>query len=537
MRTVSSKNPAQNFRRIEMKKTRILALVLIVCMLATVFVACTKKETDDGKDNTPSSKPSTSIDGNENPDDGGEVEIEEINFWMHAPNYYEDLQDIEDALNELTERDIGIHVNITAIPSGDYGAQLSLAIANNESIDACTVVPMPAGSFTTLYSNGALYDITDLLEEYGQGIKALLGDEILAAQQVDGRQYGLSNYRLLASAPYIVYRTDSLENAGVLEDFRNMQTWAEFEAVMTAVMDSNSTYGFGIQGNVSYNFVLGAESIYDTYAYDYLGDSLLLVFAKQNGEVGLVYDQEDVLNQYRMYADWMKKGILYPDSPINTESSDILVSQNAYAGQVTQSEFGIEIAKKQSMGIDVECVQLGDGLISTSTCRIWSMGMPASSANPVGGMKFLNYLYTTAEAMNLLIWGIEGQNYYVKDTGEAAYLEGKDASTSGYHFGDYAMGNQFLVLPWEGQGGDFRVRAEENLKNSTRSIFLGLSFDTSDYSTMITALSAVKAEYMGQVCYGQFSDKLLDEYLQKLGTAGIDDYIALYQAAAADFLA
>lgn len=63
----------------------------------------------------------------------------------------------------------------------------------------------------------------------------------------------------------------------------------------------------------------------------------------------------------------------------------------------------------------------------------------------------MNALYTSEELMNLLVWGIEGEDYVVED-GEAAYPEGVTEDTVEYHTADFLYGNYFLCYPWSGTG-------------------------------------------------------------------------------------
>lgn len=164
------------------------------------------------------------------------------------------------------------------------------------------------------------------------------------------------------------------------------------------------------------------------------------------------------------------------------------------------------------------------------------MRAPVCAAEPAAAISFLNLLYTSGELMNLLIWGIEDENYVVNENGEADYPADKDGSTCGYHGNDFAFGNQFLCLPWSGMGGDFRDIALESLENATRSIYCGLSVDTSDHATLVSSIAAVLGEYKGQVTAGMYTEKLYDEFMKKLDSAGIDEYVAIYQNAVAEFV-
>lgn len=514
-----------------MKIRNITALILILVMLLAMFTACgeKEKETDGGTSSQPSSNPSDST-----PDDGGEEqEIEEISFWLTlASSASDDMDEVYAAINEITEREIGIRVNFNAIAFADYNTQLTLAVANNEQIDICAV----AANFVPLYSAGILADITDLLDNHGQDIKAMLGDELLNTTTVNGRLYSITNYRACVGDGYILYRKDVLESAGMLDKAQSMTTWADFEEVLEAVKGLGETYAFGGQSNMMYNIVYSGTNITDSYMYDYLGDNSYLIWTNQQGEVDLIYNRPEVADMYKMIASWYQKGYYYPDSAIETQDMNVSIGQKMYAGAFNMSIYGVEATKSEQIGTDMLCVKIADGYMQTSSGRTFGTGIATTSANPEAAMKFLNYMYQSSEIMNLIVWGIEGKHYVVNDAGEATYLEGKDASSSGYHHSDFFIGNAFECLPWEGQGGNFRAEALAATQNAARSVYCGLSVDTADYATLIANITAVRGEYYNQINHGQYSDSLYNEYLNKLDSAGVQDYVALYADAVAEFM-
>lgn len=502
-------------------------------MLLTLFAACGEKEAE----NTDPSQ-SVSDNTNNNTDDSGDdtKEIVEINYWMFAMGSMDDIADVEDAINAISEEEIGVHVNINTISFGDYGTQLTLAIANKEAIDLCALSPMPASSFMTLYSSGSLTDITALLDTNGSEIKELLGAEVLGTTSVDGEIYAVPTYRIMNSNTYLMFRKDVLAEAGVLEKAESMTTWSEMEEVLQAITDLGKMYAFGGQKGISPTSVYCGEKISDSYSFDTLGDSLAMIWSDQNGNVDLIYRQESVVDMYKKVANWYNNGWYYRDSAYSDDQIDVLISQSVYAGAFNNSEIGIESAKRQSIGTDMLCLNIAPGMVGTTAGRNWASAIPTSASEPEAAMDFLNLMYTNSDIMTLLIFGIEGTHYEVNENGEGAYLEGKDMSTSGYHSNDFAYGNQFLVLPWEGQSGDFREVSMADFSAATRSIYCGLSVDTGDYASLISAITAVKGEYYNQISCGMYSDATYAEYLSKLEAAGVDEYVALYQDAAADFL-
>lgn len=517
-----------------MKKVLVLALALV--MVFALFTGCSKPKEEANDPVSPKPSPSTAA---PSPDDEPE-ELVNINFWIQTGNPGYELKDeVEAAINAVTEEAINVHVNIKLIATADYGTQITLAMANKEPVDIAQYTPMSftGATWQAFHANGALKDVTDLLEEYGQDIKNEIGDEFLSALSFDGRVYGFA-LKQFNSNVYMTYRADLLENAGALEDFKNMQTWADYEAVAAKLLDTQVYMIGGAGENIIVNkkFAFGGESIFDTITWDNLGDQLNVIMTDQEGNVWNAFEDENNINSYKRVADWYEKGFVYPDSPHTQENISALIINGTIGGIITFSEFGVESMKTQQFGAPSACIELAPGVISTNDVQVWGMFMPSCAAEPEAAMKFFNLLYTNSELQNLLTWGIEGKSYIVED-GIAKYPEGKNSTDCGWHMSDYALGNQFLTLPWEGTSATFREEARASMDNATRSIYMGLAIGMSDYENIVSAISSVRGEYLRQIANGLYSDSLYSEFMDKLDAAGIADYLSLYETAVADFLA
>lgn len=517
-----------------MKKA--LTLILALAMLLS-FAACSTKEKD--SDDKASANPS------QNPTDqtGGDEDLVEIEFWFaNLGTDVTNVQGVENGINAITEEAIGVHVNLRTTNVSDYGTQLSLAISNNETVDIATFTPMLANSWITLFSNGAIMDMSGLVETHGQDIKNLFGEDLLAATKVGDGLYGIVNYKMLNSNSYFCYRTDVLEECGVYDTLVNATTWAEFETVLAAIRDNAGMYAIGgnqgqavASANVSYGT---SGYIGDAKRWDALNDTLNLVWTDQNGNVGNRYEVEEFIAGLEMVADWYEKGYVYADSAITQDQTESLVMSNAVAGFITNGEYGVSTDKSQSCGNDMTCVEFATGMVTGDSALLFGMFIPSSAAEPEAAMKFLNLLYTNADLMNLVIWGVEGENYTVSDDGMADYPEGTDISNCGYHLLHFQMGNQFLLHPWAGSegGATYRDDSLENFLSAERSIYLGLSVDTSN-DTLISALTQVNNEYVHSLLNGLYSETMLNDFMTKLDSAGIEEYLSLYRTAVDEFMA
>ena len=150
----------------------------------------------------------------------------------------------------------------------------------------------------------------------------------------------------------------------------------------------------------------------------------------------------------------------------------------------------------------------------------------------------MNFIETNADVMNLLNWGVEGEDYVVNSDGLLDYPEGKDASTVGYHIGaGWILPNQFVCTPWCTDGADIYEKMEEYNNNTTISQLMGFTFDPTPVQDQISAVSNVKAEYYKALVTGAVDpDEYIEKLVQEMKDAGSEEIIAEMQKQVDEFL-
>ncbi len=523
-------------------KKRIIAILLAGVLLCSMLAGCNTVAEEPAPEQTPSQEGITGEVNEVVPDEA--EEITEINFWTwEAGDGTAGSNtlgpEVEAAINEITEKEIGVHVNFNWVNGADYATQLSLAILNGEQVDVADYYYSGAGTFQALYTSGSIMDITDVAKEYAPDALETIGDTVLSGVTLGGKLYGIPTYRILNANYYIIMRGDILDNLGLREKAQNMKTWADYEEIMAAVKDSGFAgyptgggAGFGMISNTG--CIYQGENISDSVIYDPLGDAQFAITTDQDGNVYNQAAQEASKNQFQMFKRWMDEGWMYPDSAYDATGAKELFNQGVLFSVFASSEYGVETSWRASSGFDVECFMVGAAPLNTSNVQKFGLVLPTSCKEPEAAMKWINLLYTSPEIMNLITWGIEGKSYEVVD-GVARYIGDADALTSGYHNNDYKIGNSFLCLPWDGASPSFREDAKEVFMAAPKSNYLGLTVNTAESQDLVAAISAVADEFHGQMCGGFYTDELYQEFLDKLNTAGIDEYVALYQDAIDNF--
>ena len=532
-------------------KGKLTALLMAACLVASSMAACGNSETSGNDAPAADSAAGDTAAAGESSDAAGESgaagddaamsgDMAEIKMtYLSMGPLPTDLQLVEDELNKITESELNIHVTMEMLEPANFAQQVNLKMSSAEPFDLLCTMPSGTASFNNMASQNQLMDITDLLDEYGQDILNTVGD-LMKSTTVNGSIYGVPTWRSLVTSTYVVMRTDVLEDLGLLEKAQNMTTLTEYEEILAAVKASDKwNYLAGMAASDLVGTVLpmggcymGEDSFADYTCYDQLGDTNKMIAINPDGSDHTVvnnFKTEEYHKMYEKMKDWYDKGYVYGDVTTQTDKAGEMVKSNAVFSFFSQSEIGVEQARETECGMPMTCVKMITMPISTSTCTKFVWTVPTTSKEPEAAIRFLNMMYTDSRVANLLAWGIEGTHYQVKD-GVAYFMDGQDANTCTYHTCDFLYGNQFLVLPWDGQPADFRDQAMAEMDAAEVSAYLGFACDTTPISNEISAVSNVIAEFLPSIDSGVATQEDYDAFLEKLDGSGMDKILAEYQS-------
>ena len=135
--------------------------VLLTAAMSLSLVAC-------------GSSPEERTESNSKEDETFNIKMQIVTFGQEFPG----LADVEAAINEITESEIGATVTLDPIAAWDLPSTSSLAITSNEEIDLMCILPMGSNmdSITNYTTKNMLLPLDDLYEEYGADIKEAIGE-------------------------------------------------------------------------------------------------------------------------------------------------------------------------------------------------------------------------------------------------------------------------------------------------------------------------------------------------------------------------
>lgn len=511
-----------------MKKfKRIYALLLVLVMTVTMLSACGKSESSKDEPNN-----GTNTAGTAAPTEPVEQEdMKEINVMaMSLGPMGEGKTEVEAAINAITEKEINTHVTLTFVEVGSYSQQLELAITGNEKVDLCLLTPIPGSSFNSLIAQNQLVALNDLLPQYAPEAVSTVGD-VIKGTTVNGTIYAIPTYRDMASNAFIIARKDLLEGAGQLDSFNNMKTWSEYEAVMKAVTAKNDISGIS-NGDAQGTLITlggldtGSDNFAENFTFDTLGDQYKIIASDATGKVYDYFESESYKNSITRARKWYEEGLVYKDAATSKDTGDTLAKSNVTFSYVNMGEANVVANKTGATGHEVVVSKVAPYMLNTAATTKFCWGVPVCAKEKEAAAKFMNLMFTNAEVVNLLIYGIEGRDYVVKD-GVANFPEGVTSETAKYHSNDFLWGNSFIAYPWASTANE-REEAKAIMDATPVSPFLGFTCDTSKVSNELTAIQNVVSEYEPGLESGTTDN--YDEFVKKLKDAGIDKVVAEYQA-------
>lgn len=426
------------------------------------------------------------------------------------------LEKVNETLNDYIKPLINAEVHLNIISFGSYAQQVNLMMSSDEQVD----LMLSTGSLTTMLSaQGALLPMDDLLPQYGQGIVDTMGQDVINACMYNGEVYAVPTNRDLARSYGYYYRKDYNEQYDL--GLENITSMDELEAAFAKLKEANPDI-VAISGNSDQ--AMDADYTWDDLgnAYGVLGDygSTLEVVDK--------YESENYREMIERMHDWYTKGYIYSEIDTSTASGIDLFKTGRFLGFIANWNPSSNNSQSQAMGTDIGFVELWEPMMSTSTIQTATWTIPHNSKYPERAMQFLNLMFTDPYVVNLLTFGIEGENYVVVDEekGVIDYPEGMNAENKTYdNTRDWMWGNMLIGYTWAGNDPDVHREMIAFNESAKRSKAMGFVYDSSNVENEMTACANVASRYTRGLQSGKLDTSVLDDFIAELKAAGIDTIV------------
>ncbi len=442
--------------------------------------------------------------------------------------------------DELIRQKIIEEINVDPIcltPAGGSAEdKLSILLASNEPLD------MFSGTWTDMAATGAIIPINDLIEEYGEELKANFAEnEWEARTDKDGNVWGIP-IAVMPSSSGVRIRTDWLEKVGLPFP----ETVEQFEEVLEA-FHNEELFGKDSVPMVSTTI---SNFLHNAFAGLYC-PSGTADFLDTDGKVKPAFFNSGYKDYIAKMAEWYSKGYFWKDGFIQPRPDiDAVVAQNRVGIMATWSSVGINgYIQLLDSGIEVEYKHMlkftgpaGTAYTAQNPDRSCYM-IPKKSQNPEAAMKLANWYNANVDNKMVAAVGLEGvhwnwvdkenQIYELLEVSEDQKVTGKyNYVQGGFHL--TAWGNDNWSKAWI-EAYDFALDPTLDLKIAFDR---DVNYDYAKIQGVVPAYSDLEKyrdEWILKFIIGQENLSQWDQFLEQMLNIGYDKVIeektAQYQAA------
>lgn len=430
-------------------------------------------------------------------------------------------------INEKLAADgVGVELDLKFISWDAWDQKINIMLSTGEQFDMFNVMNDRV-SISNYASKGALADITDLMEQYGDNIKALNPEMVMKSGQSNGRQYAIPSFWVESALhPEMTLRKDIMEEYGIEKVPTTFdELTAAYEKVMSEWKGTQKPY-LPLIGSTSGGFAV-AQMTYDTWPFHVYEK---IFYVNQDGTIKNYFESEEFKQDSYNARSWYKKGLINPDVMVFTPDQQIN-QLNAGDWFVHCGTIGnVEQLKRLYPDITVDdFIWLS---LAPEKSKIRPFGtrnmnaIPLASKHPEAGVKFMNWVYASQENYDMFVYGREGIDWQrVGEQGREPIINPSTDRTL-YEVYDWMVGNLRYIRP----GTTAPTITNEALfkKNETAvdGIASNFSFDASNVQTQMadvqTQISAVIAPI---ACGVKDYDSNIGEALDLLRKAGVDDLV------------
>jgi len=439
-----------------------------------------------------------------------------MNFaYLEVPS---DLKMIEEEINKITTEKIGCTVTLNAYTYGNIRDQMTMILASpTEQWDLmCGLFLSGISGFV---NKGQLTPLNDLLDEYGQDIKEVLGQAYLDACSVDGECYEVTTCRNLAGQECVLFSKEIIDELGLNEQVAAVKTYADLTPIFAAIHEAHpEMWGVASSGIKTNLIIKGIDQ------EDILGDGLGVLMDPTDPTVSNLFESEAYRELCLLTKSWNDAGYIYPD--VTTDDSNngqLLLKEGLLAAYFQTYKPGAVVENQIACGgKELVCATVNEPL--ATNVQNWGWCIPTNAKYPEKAMQLLNLLFSDPDLINLLSYGVKGYHWDLDENGFAVPGEHSDGYSDKKN---WISGNAYIGAVWTGDDADLFDQLKAFNNDAEKSIGMGFTFDGSAYNAEYTAMQNVLSQYRLLLEWGFVADvdQTLADFNKALYDAGLQKYM------------
>jgi len=494
------------------KNKKWVGLIAFVLVVSVVMAGCSGGNKENKSSNGGASQtPADSIESKQPESEGKKEEPIKL-IWYTIGTPPTDLAKVNDEINKHILPKINATVEMKLLDWGEYDQKMKIIIGSGEAYDI---------AFTSSWANdyfgnskkGAFYELDSLIEQYGQGVKSALNPAFLEGTKVNGHNYGLPTNKELPQQRVFRFNMEMADKHGL--DIANVKTIDDLEPLLKAFKENEP--GIAAIPGTPMEFL----------PFDYpITDLPFIGVAMDTQDYKLIntWDTPETMKYLKTMHKYYEAGYLPMDVATLKDAGDYFKTGKWLTDTADTQPYADNLWSGDA-GYKVVSMPMHDPIAFNWSVAGALQAINAKSKHPEKAMEFLNLLYTDAELINLVDFGIENVHY--KKTGDNT----KDAiPDSGYSFPAFSVGDLILNYLNTADPADKWDQFKKFNDSSTKSPLLGFQVDTTNITTELANLKNTKEATYKSLFSGTLDPETnVPKITQKLKDNGLDKVMAELQ--------
>lgn len=439
--------------------------------------------------------------------------------WYVPGDNYPGLGEVLAAANKITEKRIGVKLDLQFIDTGAYDERMRMMMSSGAKYDLCFTGYI--NKYVKAAQMGGLEPLDELLKSTPDLVKAI-PEFFWDGAKVDGVIYAVPNQQVVSAYPAPAIPTRLVEKYGLAPEA--VTSYEELEPFLEAV--KNGEEGIYPWRNYNAFFSVGCE-------FEELSNGFAIRRGDKKCKVVFTDEQPEWIEGMKVRNSWFNKGYIRPDVvSVGDDSTDYLAGK--YAVSMTNYKPGAEINLQNTLGEPVTMLKnISKPYVKQAYITAALTGISRTSEHKEEAIKLIELINTDADYCNLICFGIEGKHYTKDKNGTISFIKNSTYKPDAA----WKFGNQFNAYVNEGMEADVWEQTEKMNNDAETSPLLGFNLDTANIETELSQCETIRRQYGYAFFMGaQKVDSKYDEYLKRMKEAGSEKIIKEIQGQVNEFL-
>lgn len=433
-----------------------------------------------------------------------------------------DLQLVNDKINEIMARKIGVTITYIKVGWQEYEDRLNTLISAGSPFDIAF-----APNYTATAMRGSWLRLDNYLTSLGKDLYNNVDPTFWQGVQMnDGGIYGVPTNKELAVSDHWMYPASLVNKYNI--DITKYNTLESLEPLLQMIQQDEPAYLPMELDQDSHNF-------FALYGYEYILNHKVPLMVKSlapNAKVVNIFETKEARHVLDTLRRYYKEGFINKDAALREPGSlkrgAKVFWKSSGGGPLPETTWS------KDRGYKVVSNPVTPSIVTTESVRAGIMAVNANTKHPNECIQFLNLLNTDPEIRNLFNYGIEGVHYTLNENEQVVPIPSKDShgdpipdASASYSGVQYTQGNWFILKTMGGDNPDPLDKWDQFRKYNAeviKSTVLGFTPDLSKLTAQTDNIEMVWKKYYPSLMTGSVDvDTILSKFNEELKQAGIDE--------------